>query len=561
MHAVTALLAGVRGAEGGYARLYARGTTTRATWYDTFEGDNADSSGDDIDLDENGGAEVYVSELVDVLVLDSGGAEVRRFTDGYAASGIEVRSQSFTGTDYDDASTGQGSNFPTTLQAVLDRWKTKTGSFDWDVVLGATTYELVDVLGRLAGPAIYNVQSDEFGALGNGVANDTTAIDAAIDAADAAGGGVVFFPEGTYLYNTNLSVPAGVSLLGVGSKVTALLANAATECWFAFSGAGTAAPQYVHGLRFGANVANSGTRIKVDTGARALFSCCQFGDANCGTVLVTLDGASSTAATFEDCEFKISTDVPMVLSVSTGAIRYRFGRCRFVIADTSYTPALVGSVVVNEADFVDCIFDGSAATAGTFSYFKSLSTTLSCTMRGCRFLNGGGATVTAITLGSYTATSVFEESDSFFGTTVTAYSYLAIHAGNSKGAIVRLNSREGRRFEVTDNSVTIASLPWDQYGVIVLKRTTNADQTVNLFAAGFATVPPDSSRNTLVVWNASGGAIANEIIQVYAATPLVTHTTLNNQQCAVHDFLSFVFSGTLPAVASVNVTDQQSAFG
>ena len=44
---------------------------------------------------------------------------------------------------------------------------------------------------------IFNVK--DYGALGNNSSNDTTYIQAAIDAAVTAGGGIVFFPKGTYL--------------------------------------------------------------------------------------------------------------------------------------------------------------------------------------------------------------------------------------------------------------------------------------------------------------------------------------------------------------------------
>lgn len=43
----------------------------------------------------------------------------------------------------------------------------------------------------------FNVLDD--GAVGDGVMDDTAAIQATIDAAYAAGGGVVYFPSGTYI--------------------------------------------------------------------------------------------------------------------------------------------------------------------------------------------------------------------------------------------------------------------------------------------------------------------------------------------------------------------------
>ncbi len=57
----------------------------------------------------------------------------------------------------------------------------------------------------------------DFGATGDGSTNDTAAVQAAIDYAEAAGGGVVYFPQGTYLISSTLTIDGhGVSLLGAG---------------------------------------------------------------------------------------------------------------------------------------------------------------------------------------------------------------------------------------------------------------------------------------------------------------------------------------------------------
>lgn len=54
----------------------------------------------------------------------------------------------------------------------------------------------------------------DYGAAGDGAADDQPAIQAALDAAGAAGGGTVYLPVGQYKVSTHLNVPAGVELRG-----------------------------------------------------------------------------------------------------------------------------------------------------------------------------------------------------------------------------------------------------------------------------------------------------------------------------------------------------------
>lgn len=84
---------------------------------------------------------------------------------------------------------------------------------------GATTFSV--------SPTMYNVKSAGFGAKGDGLTNDSTTIQAAMDAAGVAGGGVVLLPVGTYLINASLKFNYdNVTLTGAGSG-TILLAKAA----------------------------------------------------------------------------------------------------------------------------------------------------------------------------------------------------------------------------------------------------------------------------------------------------------------------------------------------
>lgn len=73
---------------------------------------------------------------------------------------------------------------------------------------------------------MFDVKDPRFGAKGDGVANDTAAIQSAITACQNAGGGVVFIPHGTYLISAPLVVSAdNVTIMGDGWGAQLLAAN------------------------------------------------------------------------------------------------------------------------------------------------------------------------------------------------------------------------------------------------------------------------------------------------------------------------------------------------
>ena len=63
---------------------------------------------------------------------------------------------------------------------------------------------------------VYNVM--EFGAKGDGIADDTQAIQNALNAAYYDGGGIVNMPTGAFLVKTHLTIPSNVTLEGVWRK-------------------------------------------------------------------------------------------------------------------------------------------------------------------------------------------------------------------------------------------------------------------------------------------------------------------------------------------------------
>lgn len=81
--------------------------------------------------------------------------------------------------------------------------------------LVAAQYAAAAINKQTWGNILYNVKDKVFGAKGDGMTDDTVAIQSAINAAYAAGGGVVLFPSGSYLITRTMQLRSGVSLEGV----------------------------------------------------------------------------------------------------------------------------------------------------------------------------------------------------------------------------------------------------------------------------------------------------------------------------------------------------------
>ena len=309
MQLIHALAAGVRGAENGHAEIYARGTSLPVSYWSGdggFEATNQVSG--NVYLDVNGGAVIYVGQLVDVVVLDSEGAEVRRFVEGQYDANVEVRSPAFTGTEYDSASSTVGG--PTTLENVLDSWIDSAGGPDWTVSLGGTALTIQAALGPLVG-FYFNVQSDVFGATGDGTTDDRQAIQAAIDAA-ATAGGTVFFPAGSYRLadGVALEVPATVNLLGLSPQNSVLVREHTTVDFLVFTGGATRG-QSVSGLGLIDDVQNNaGSVISITGGGRFLFDNCTVGNGftepGVSDHLIHVEDSEETWVTARNCVFDMN---------------------------------------------------------------------------------------------------------------------------------------------------------------------------------------------------------------------------------------------------------------
>lgn len=157
---------------------------------------------------------------------------------------------------------------------------------------------------------VFNVKT-MYGAVGDGVANDATAIQSAITAAGVSGG-VIFFPKGTYKFNTSLSIVAGttgLTFLGAG-RATTTLVYGGTGSTDAFTVGQTGTPiRRITFRDFKLSGNGASSRYGVFTGNSSEFTYERVWFYNHGSSAVRIDGTFSSNAgsfvhNFRDCYFQ-----------------------------------------------------------------------------------------------------------------------------------------------------------------------------------------------------------------------------------------------------------------
>ena len=224
---------------------------------------------------------------------------------------------------------------------------TLAGDTDVSIVSPATSDALLYEGGdskwhNVAG--IFNVRA--FGAVGDGVTNDTTAVQAAITAAHAlTNGGAVYFPSGIYLCDS-LTCYRSVSMVGDGMNVSEIRAHSAVT--LLDFGTWTSATEHSGVLRdFRLN-----------------------GNSSTGTIGLNVNG----------CIFWHMENVSVDHFSSTGAKLYGvlIGECRNVLfdscplgVDADQYSGVLGTYAPNEMTLIDCRMSN-------------------CTTYGVRWANGNG---------------------------------------------------------------------------------------------------------------------------------------------------------------------------
>jgi hypothetical protein len=158
--------------------------------------------------------------------------------------------------------------------------------------------------------ALFDITRAPYNADPTGAVVSTSGMQAAIDAA-AAAGGHVFSPPGNYRHSL-LTIPTGVSIFGVPDK-TYWLHDHATANGLVFLDYNEGNPVTIQDIRFLGNVAGTGTHVVNNTGACVVFERCSWnGFASGGGPSNNLQGklasvnSAESRLTFIDCEINVA---------------------------------------------------------------------------------------------------------------------------------------------------------------------------------------------------------------------------------------------------------------
>jgi hypothetical protein len=501
MQLIHALAAGIAGAESGTAVIYRRGTSSLVNYYTDFEATAPLTQGaGGIDLDEFGATVVYVDDICTVVVRNQGGATVRTFTAGNKDSAVEVISDSFTGTNYTSGATGVSQ--PTTLQAVLDRWNDSAGTSNFQVMVGGAATNIQTAIAGLSG-VFYNVKSADYGADGDGTTDDYAACQAAIDAAETAGGGIVFFPAGTYRITQMLTVPHTVSLLGTGPECTHLKLDAATASGYsALYFEGTTSTHYrfqsLREMRISCNQANAEEAVRVADPYLLMENVAIVGD-DAGFTSILLDTVAVPTAlhvVMRNCFLSLAPSnngsAINMESPSSSSLLEMHGT-RIVQTGTSFNTSgvvyLSGSGSTLRA--LGCVVD--ATTATTLNTSIVLYSEGKMYVHNCSLLGAANHGATFISLSSIDATvgQLVESGNSVYPSNNQLY------GGATAGLLDQMHlSSRITRAKVTSTTSATVTLDPREYAVERIQKTSGTTLTVN----ALTNVIPLGHRVTLSIW-------------------------------------------------------------
>lgn len=536
MRLIEALAAGMVGAENGTAEIYERGNTQRASWYQDFEATSVVDTGADIALDSNGRAEVYVAEVVDVVVKDTSGATVATFTSGGYDGTVEVRSPAFTGIDY-QTSQSAASN-PVSLETIIDLWKTNSGAIDWKVLFNGSATTLQVALSALTG-LLFNVKDPTYGAKGDGATDDTAAIQAALTAA-AVSGGTVYFPPGVYRTTATLTFDYNVNLVGASPRLSKIGLDDASANIMQRNGTVATffdAAQFIGNLHLYHMQTGVGNCVLPSVQARMVFFNCVFGDSTKSNAMMFYAG-TDTDVRFDNCQFFCGGEFSRAIvfhGAATGSRLVATG-CIFESPNGGAYNPLNGMVhAARETTISNCQFRVWNHASGTaYGIYVGAVSGNNIAVTGCQWLTNASKDGYLFKFAALSGVQNFIESGNTTEEDSTTRGLYDAYTPDTSGYPAQLNSRETRSFRASVGGASVSTL--NAYGQKV--GVMNISITDNAAGAPNPAVAPPGATLTMSFVESSGAGTGTMTWGANMVTTAATFT-VNTGKVSVFKFVSY----------------------
>lgn len=220
------------------------------------------------------------------------------------------------------------------------------------------------------------VNALDFGAIGDGVTDNSVAIQAAVDAISGSESGILVIPAGTFYIASTVNLTSNITIVGAGKGLTVL------------KGALRTAPnthQVSSNIFTGTSVSNVVLKgITFDGSARPVFYA---GDLPAKALV---DFETSTNITVEDCDFKgfiyslVGTETAGESSYKLGAL-FAYASSYITVKNVEYVAPTYGNLLM----FIECtniMVDGAKSTFATSPTASTNETPLNIWGDDCQYV-------------------------------------------------------------------------------------------------------------------------------------------------------------------------------
>lgn len=220
-------LNGIPGAASGSVRFYQPTTLIPVTVYSNDAATAAITQPVPLDANGRSGTPVYVTKMVRMIVYDANGAQLQ---DIERSDGTRAETSSLVNTSWP---------LTATVDAMATALATSLGGTNGNFKASATGASARSIQSKLS----EQLSVKDFNAKGDGIADDYSAIAAAISAMSLLGGGTIVFPAGTYQISQTLTLSgtaaSNILFQGAGKTSSKIRNTAAAGIAISIGGSAT----------------------------------------------------------------------------------------------------------------------------------------------------------------------------------------------------------------------------------------------------------------------------------------------------------------------------------